>query len=86
MRTHPGPLVCQKAYGSIANLDKVQREVEMIVLLYESIARSDSARGSYYKSISGHTWGDPHQYELSVDSSIGPEKTAELICGYANHL
>lgn len=48
----------------------------------KSIARSDAARGAYYKSISGHTWGDPHQYELSVDSSIGPEKTAELIYDY----
>ena len=52
----------------------------------KSIARSDSARGAYYKSISGHEWGDPHQYELSVDSSIGPEKTAELICGYVGHM
>ena len=51
-----------------------------------SIARSDSARGSYYKSISGHAWGDPHQYELSVDSSIGPEKTAEVICGYISRV
>ena len=51
-----------------------------------SIARSDSARGSYYKSISGHTWGDAHQYELSIDSSIGPEKTAELICDYIHRL
>ena len=48
----------------------------------KSIARSDAARSAYYESISGHAWGDPHQYELSVDSSIGPEKTAELICGY----
>ena len=50
----------------------------------KSIARSDSARGTYYKSISGHVWGDPHQYELSLDSSMGPEKTAELICSYIN--
>lgn len=48
----------------------------------KSIARSDAARGAYYKSISDHEWGDPHQYELSVDSSIGPDKTAELICSY----
>lgn len=47
-----------------------------------SIARSDSARSSYYRSISGQAWGDAHQYELSVDSSIGPEKTAQLICSY----
>ncbi len=52
----------------------------------KSIARSDAARGAYYKSISGHEWGDPHQYELSVDSSIGPEKTAELICGYIQQM
>ena len=52
----------------------------------KSITRSDSARGVCYKNISGHIWGDPHQYELSVDSSIGPEKTAELICGYINHM
>ena len=50
----------------------------------KNIARSDSARGTYYKSISGHVWGDPHQYELSLDSSMGPEKTAELICSYIN--
>ena len=48
----------------------------------KSITRSDAARGAYYKSISGREWGDPHQYELCVDSSIGPEKTADLICGY----
>ena len=48
----------------------------------KSIARSDAARSTYYKSISGHEWGDVHQYELTVDSSIGPEKTAELICSY----
>lgn len=48
----------------------------------KSIARSDAARSAYYKSISGQEWGDPHQYELSVDSSIGIEKTAELICKY----
>ena len=52
----------------------------------KSIARSDATRGAYYKSISGHEWGDPHQYELSVDSSIGPEKTAELICAYINQM
>lgn len=48
----------------------------------KSIARSDAARGSYYKSISGHDWGDARQYELTVDSSIGVEKTVDLICAY----
>lgn len=45
----------------------------------KSIARSDAARSAYYKSVSGRDWGDPHQYELSVDSSVGPERTADLI-------
>lgn len=48
----------------------------------KSIARSDTARGSYYRSVSGHKWGDARQYELNVNSSIGMEKTAELICAY----
>lgn len=51
-----------------------------------SLARSDSARRAYYKSISGRDWGDPHGYELCVDSSIGPEETAELICSYIAHM
>lgn len=52
----------------------------------KSIARSDSARGAYYKSISGQEWGGARQYELCVDSSIGVEKTAELICGYISRM
>lgn len=48
----------------------------------ENISRSDAARASYYKNISGLDWGDRHNYELLVDSSIGVEKTAESICGY----
>lgn len=48
----------------------------------KSIARSDAARAAYYQSISGMAWGDAHGYELCVDSSIGPERTAEQICAY----
>jgi len=51
-----------------------------------SIARSDSARGTYYKSISGRDWGDPHGYELCMDSSIGVEETAALICDYIEQM
>ncbi|MBD5111774.1 MAG: MATE family efflux transporter [Ruminococcaceae bacterium] len=48
----------------------------------ENISRSDAARASYYKNISGLDWGDRHNYELLVDSSIGVEKTVESICDY----
>ncbi|MDE7324588.1 MAG: MATE family efflux transporter [Lachnospiraceae bacterium] len=47
-----------------------------------SIARSDAARGAYYKSISGKEWGDPHGYELCIDASVGEEAAADLICSY----
>ena len=51
-----------------------------------SIARSDAARSAYYKNISGQTWGNPHGYEICVDSSIGIEETANLICDYLKHI
>lgn len=47
-----------------------------------SIERSDAARAAYYKNISGFKWGDVHQYDLCIDSSIGTEASADLICEY----
>ncbi len=52
----------------------------------KSIIRSDAARKTCYESVSGHEWGDPHQYGLSVDSSIGTEEPADLICDYINRM
>lgn len=46
------------------------------------IRRSDEARASYYKNISGLNWGDRHNYDLMVDSSIGLDESAELICSF----
>ncbi len=48
----------------------------------KNIRRSDEARASYYKNISGLTWGSRRNYELMIDSSIGAEATADLICNY----
>lgn len=47
-----------------------------------SIARSDAARASYYNSISGSEWGDPHGYHLCIDSSCGVDAAAGMICDY----
>ena len=44
-----------------------------------NIRRSDKARASYYRHISGKKWGESQQYDLIVDSSAGIEKTAEQI-------
>lgn len=48
----------------------------------ENIRRSDEARASYYKNISAQNWGDRHNYELMLNSSIGPEESAGVICDY----
>lgn len=44
-----------------------------------NIRRSDKARASYYKHISGKRWGDSRNYELAVNSAAGVEKTAAAI-------
>ena len=46
------------------------------------IKRSDEARSVYYEKISGLKWGDRHNYDLIVNSSMGLEKSAELICNH----
>lgn len=48
----------------------------------KNIERSDTARATYYKNISGKKWGDPHQYELCIDSSIGIQKCVDVIVEY----
>lgn len=48
----------------------------------DNIRRSDEARASYYKNISGFDWGERHNYDLLVDSSVGVEESADIICGY----
>lgn len=48
----------------------------------KNIYRSDHARASYYKNISGLIWGDAHNYDLLIDSSIGIEKCGDIICSF----
>lgn len=50
----------------------------------KNIDKSDKNRSSYYKLISGKVWGDKENYDLCIDSSIGSEKTADIICDYIN--
>jgi len=52
----------------------------------ENIRRSDEARASYYKNISGLEWGERHNYELLVDSSVGIRESADIICEYINSI
>lgn len=50
----------------------------------KNIERSDAARAAYYRNISGKKWGDPHQYELCIDSSIGVQKCVDVITRYVS--
>ncbi len=47
-----------------------------------NIRRADKARGAYYHSISGHTWGDRRYYDLMIDTSVGISQTADVITRY----
>ncbi len=47
-----------------------------------NIYRSDEARAAYYKNISGKSWGERHNYDFLVDSSIGIENCAKAIYDY----
>lgn len=50
----------------------------------KNVHRSDEARAAYYHSISDMRWGDVHNYNLLIDSSIGVEQCAETIFNYLN--
>lgn len=52
----------------------------------KSIERSDAARKAYYESITNKRWGDSHNYELCIDSSIGVEESVNLIVGYVKNI
>lgn len=47
-----------------------------------NIHKSDKNRASYYNMISSQTFGDVNNYDLCIDSSIGAEQTAEVICQF----
>lgn len=48
----------------------------------KNIRRSDEARAAYYHNVSNLTWGDREHYDFMLDSSVGVEESAKLICNY----
>ena len=82
-----------KDYDNVLNLFihapeeyRIGRIMEVYGDSYEmakkNVRHSDEARSSYYKKISGKTWGDRRNYHLMVDASIGVEKSAEAIYSF----
>ena len=74
----------------VAQLPDEAKALERLIQVYglsqeeaaASIRHSDAARGAYYKNIAGTAWGDARNYSLCIDSSIGPEQTAQAILDY----
>lgn len=50
----------------------------------KNLKRSDKARASYYKNVTGQNWGDATNYNLCVNGSVGVEKSADIICEFVN--
>lgn len=48
----------------------------------KNIYRSDKARAAYYHNISNLRWGDVHNYDLLIDSSISVKQCAAAICSF----
>ncbi|MBD5156560.1 MAG: cytidylate kinase-like family protein, partial [Butyrivibrio sp.] len=65
---------------------KIQRVMEVYgdsrEAAEKNIRRSDEARAAYYKNISGCNWGSRENYELLLDSSVGLESCADVLCAY----
>lgn len=52
----------------------------------KNVEKSDKARANYYSIISGKEWGNKENYDLCIDSKLGVEKTAEIICEYIKNI
>ncbi len=48
-------------------------------LASENIDRADKRRAKFYNSVTGKTWGDINNYNLSIDSSMGIDKVVDQI-------
>ena len=47
-----------------------------------NVIKSDKARSSYYKNISGNDWNNLDNYDLSIDTSIGKEEACRIILDF----
>lgn len=64
----------------VQNIIEMYEDTEEQAVLYAK--HSNESRAAYYRNISGQNWGDPHNYDLCIDASVGREKCAELISNY----
>ncbi len=49
------------------------------------IINSDQLRANYYSAIANRDWQDKCHYDLCIDTKIGNENVAAIICDYVNN-
>jgi cytidylate kinase len=64
----------------VSNIMEMYNDTEQEAI--KNVEKSDKTRGNYYKTISGLEWGKRENYDLCIDSSIGKEECARIICEY----
>lgn len=50
----------------------------------KNLERADKNRADYYSMVSGQKWGDPHNYDLCIDASLGKDQVAKTIVELAS--
>lgn len=50
----------------------------------KNVERSDKNRADYYSLVAGQKWGDPHNYDLCIDASLGQEVVVQAIAELAS--
>ena len=66
--------------------ERVKREMSLLDINEKDAAalvkKTDKQRKTYYNYYTKQTWGDPHNYDLCINSSVlGIDKTAVLLTG-----
>ncbi len=52
----------------------------------KNLERADKNRADYYAMVAGQKWGDPQNYDLCIDASLGKEKVIDAICELARQI
>ena len=66
----------------VSNIMKMYNDTKQEAI--KNVEKSDKTRSNYYKTISGLELGKIDNYDLCIDSSIGKEECARIICEYVN--
>ena len=77
---------CVRVFIHAPMEERIRRATEEYKEVYDNPERAlnkkDKARAAFYNNYSERPWGDTRNYHLTLDSSIGLEKAADIICSY----